>query len=130
MKTPALTQWRREFPDYPPADMPAIPETWSDHSWHNDACPFFLITGALGVFVDFADPMQSEFPDQRIAGELCRFQIVAMDDGQHPVEPVESPLASDDWNEILARAAKETVPAAAKAESLDMEQSARRRGDI
>jgi hypothetical protein len=92
----------REFPDYPLETLPLIPASWSDLSWHNDACPFFLITGAMGVFVDFADPtMRDYFIDgsNDIGG---RFIVVQMDDGQHTEGA--SLLETDDWQAVLALA--------------------------
>lgn len=87
--------YRTEFPDFRPEDMPAIPAGWSDQSWHNDACPFFLATPSLGVFVNFADPMEREFSD------CPRFLVVPMEDGLHPMDS-DTLLQTDDWSEVLA----------------------------
>jgi hypothetical protein len=97
--------YRTEFPSFAEADLPAIPASWSDLSWHNDACPFFLITATLGVWVDYADPAQSDFGAEREG----RFTVVAMEDSQHIDNP-EALLTTDDWQAVLefahAQAAK------------------------
>jgi hypothetical protein len=77
-----------EFPDFPAADLPAIPADWSDQSWHNDACPCFHI-GALAVFIDYADPAM------RDCEGAPRFSV------QH-IEACEELFSSDDWSQVLA----------------------------
>lgn len=99
-----------EFPDFPAADLPAIPAIWSDASWHNDACPFFLITGSLGVWIDYADPAMSDLGPDRGP----RFALVAMEDGQHGDS--DSILATDDWDALLAHAIGLLFVAGLKAE--------------
>jgi hypothetical protein len=89
--------YQTEFPNFPVADLPAIPAGWQDESWHNDACPFFLANPSLGVWVDYADPQQSDFGDEREA----RFMVVPMEDGQHP-DSAEALLVTDDWDALLA----------------------------
>lgn len=79
----------REFPDYDPADLPAIPADWLDISWHNDACPSWQIDSAtlpLFVYVDYADATRREFP------EISRFSVHWEGDCL---------FESDDWNAIL-----------------------------
>jgi hypothetical protein len=77
-----------EFPDFPAADLPAIPAGWQDHSWHNDACPRFHV-GELAVFIDYLNPHYSE-------NEFApRFSV------QHIEDCVEL-FASDDWNDVLS----------------------------
>lgn len=97
-----LPQWQREFPSYPPETMPAIPAGWSDISWHNDAMPSFLITGSLGVWVDYLDPAHSDFPEWRADGNMKRFTLVPMVDGEHVAGLEMAYLESDDWDEVLA----------------------------
>lgn len=43
------TNFQTEFPDYPVADMPAMPThgDFIDTSWHNDACPRLASTSGL-----------------------------------------------------------------------------------
>lgn len=104
-------QWQREFPSYPVETMPPIPAGWSDLSWHNDAMPSFLITDSLGVWVDYLDPAHSDFPEWRKGGEMKRFTLVPMQDGQH-IDTIDLPyLESDDWDEVLAMAESLTRPA-------------------
>jgi hypothetical protein len=53
-----------EFEDYPVADMPALPEGFEDHSWHNDMCPSFEHGGrGIQLWCDFADRELREFPE-------------------------------------------------------------------
>ena len=54
-------RWHAEFPTYAFADMPALPRAWEDVSWHNDACPCFVVAGVNGgemlrAWVDYRDP--------------------------------------------------------------------------
>lgn len=85
--------WKREFPDFKPAEMPDIPEGWEDQSWHNDTCPSFLANG-LRVFIDYADPAQRELPD------TPRFSV-----SREPTEAEnythDAELQTDDWSEVL-----------------------------
>lgn len=101
-----------EFPDFPEADLPAIPPSWSDLSWHNDACPFFLITGSLGVWVDYSDHEASDFGPARDG----RFGLVPMIDAQYPVDGAEPLLVTDDWQALLAKAIGVSFVAALKAQ--------------
>lgn len=81
--------FRTEFPDFDPATMPAIPEAWTDISWHNDACPSFD-TGTCNVFIDYANEADREFLGQP------RFCVIA-----YPDHDGES-FASDNWDAIIA----------------------------
>lgn len=45
-----------EFPDFPSASLPAVlqGDGWTDHSWHNDAMPFFVHDASgVGVWVNY-----------------------------------------------------------------------------
>lgn len=99
--------WKNEFPEFPAADMPDIPEQWEDSSWHNDACPSFVVMkGGEGdsnfklarVWIAESDPAQREFP------ESPRFQV-SFEDGmrgaQDELNGFSIGIASDDWQEIL-----------------------------
>src|SRR5580765_3934832 len=63
--------YKTEFPEFPDADVPPVfrAAPWTDHSWHNDACPSFvrMIPNGDGrevhVYVDYADHEQREFFD-------------------------------------------------------------------
>lgn len=74
------------FPDYPVSDLPAIPAHWKDTSWHNDACPSFMV-GGLQVFIDYVDHSKREHPGEP------RFHVMTEDTG--------SVLASDSWEEVV-----------------------------
>ena len=55
-----------EFPGFPVSGIPACVqvEGWTDASWRNDMCPFFIHeeTG-LGVWCDYLDAGERECPD-------------------------------------------------------------------
>lgn len=94
-----LKGWQHEFPDYPADSMPALPETWQDMSWANDAAPFFLISEGAGVFVDFPDPAQREI------SEGARFVVVRMVDGAHDPDNGPPLLETDEFGDVLTLAA-------------------------
>lgn len=75
------------FPDYPTADLPPIPSHWRDSSWHNDACPSFMVAG-LQVFIDYAAQDKREHKGE------ARFLVICMDSDA-------TVLASDDWQEVI-----------------------------
>jgi hypothetical protein len=76
-----------EFPDFPAADLPAIPADWSDQSWRQDACPCFHI-GSLAVFIDYLNPHYSE-------NEFApRFSVQGIDNCLEL-------FASNDWQAVL-----------------------------
>ena len=58
-----MTTFQTEFPDYPAADMPALPAlgNFVDTSWHNDICPS-ITSDELGlqIWIDYPDPAQRE----------------------------------------------------------------------
>lgn len=101
---PRFPMLQREFKDFDLATLPAIPWTWQESSWHNDACPSFTIGDTLGsgegiqVFVDYHDPQQSEFPELRVNGGFRRFNAQSINsDGDRA-----DIASSNDWNDILA----------------------------
>jgi len=65
-----------EFPDFDPTTLPAIPPTWTDTSWHNDACPSFFTETGFTVFVDYQKAASREHPETK------RFTVLATPDGQ------------------------------------------------
>lgn len=93
LNAPVAQSYRTEFPDFPPATMPAIPAAFDDVSWHNDSCPSFL-NESLGliIFVDYADPERREFP------ECPRFNVNVWDNGNTGTEV----YSGDDWADVLA----------------------------
>ena len=90
-----MAKFHNVFTDYLLADMPAIPATWKDISWGNDACPSFQASGndenGLIVFVDYKNESDRELP------ESTRYSIVSTIDGENNY-----PLDSDNWQDILA----------------------------
>lgn len=88
-----------EFPGYPVATLPPIPEHWEDASWHNDAAPFFIINPSLGIWIDYPEPSQRESGD-----DVCRFCVVRLKDGQHLTDLTDPTVGQDDdWFGILAQ---------------------------
>lgn len=86
--------YRREFPDFPETDMPAIPDGFTDCSWHNCACPCFASDAAeLEIWVDFADPANREFPDWK------RFRVSRQRGGIETSGPA---FETDDWGDVVA----------------------------
>lgn len=85
-----------EFPDFAPADMPAIPAGFVDVSWHQDSCPsFFHAAVGLTVQIDHVDRDRREFPDGP------RFAIFESDaDGARIDGGFE--FESDVWADVVA----------------------------
>ena len=90
------TTFQTEFPDYPVADMPAMPAhgDFVDTSWHNDACPS-ITSDALGlrIWIDFADKTVREFENGP------RFIVTRQDGG---IETGQTVIETDGWDEVLA----------------------------
>ncbi|MET4489057.1 hypothetical protein [Bradyrhizobium sp. LA7.1] len=90
------TTFQTEFPDYPVADMPAMPAHGNvvDTSWHNDACPSFA-SDALGlhIWIDYADKSVREFENGP------RFIVVRLSEG---IKTGHTVIETNDWNEVLA----------------------------
>lgn len=114
-----MHDYRKEFPDFPEADMPALPEGFEDMSWHNDACPSFQHEAkGLCLWIDYADPAMSEMPEARAKGELKRFSLIQMDpDEEHgwqmPACDIHALVAeSDDIDDILLAVGQFQRPAA------------------
>lgn len=94
----------REFTDYSPQDVPPIPNSWTDVSWHNDACPSFIAAerdGAqLQVWVDYADPAKRECGE-----DLPRYRAYWYDHDTGDVK--KEIIESDDWNAVLTAVERE-----------------------
>jgi hypothetical protein len=91
-----MADFRKEFPSFPAADMPAMPEGFADCSWHNDTCPSIKNeTLGLLVFIDFVDQDWREMPGAE------RFSVLKMD-GEGLVEEMDNILDTDDWSDVLA----------------------------
>ena len=88
------SKFSTEFPDFPAADFPAMPETFVDTSWRNDACPS-ITSDALGltIWIDYADPAKREHD-----GKYLRFSV------QNQSAGIETSggFDTDDWSEVLA----------------------------
>lgn len=97
--------YRTEFPDFPESDMPALPEGFSDTSWHNDACPSYE-SPSFRIMIDYADPTQ------RALGTGSRFIVMETDD-----ESGNAVLETDDWSEVL-----ETITTEATLQSIMAKQ--------
>jgi len=89
--------YRTEFPDFDPATLPEIPADWRDRSWHNETCPSFKTPRGFIVWIDYAEPADSEWPELRRSGDYLRFNV-HLDGGQC----LEEVFASDDWAAVLA----------------------------
>lgn len=90
-----MSDFTIEFPNFPVADMPAIPVGFADISWHNDACPMFRDEARkLTIQVDYAKPEDRESPD------CVRFALVR-EDFEGTDADREFLAETDDWNEIL-----------------------------
>lgn len=83
-----------EFPEYPAADMPVLPEGFEDISWGQDACPCIHSDSLnLQVWIDFTNPDDREFQGAK------RFIVVDVKAGADAIE-------TDDWNDVMAFIAK------------------------
>lgn len=91
----------KEFPEFDQATLPAIPDSWEDVSWHNDACPSFYSEDAkMTIHIDFANPAEREFQ-----GSESRFIVTWEGKGPMPFE-----LQTDDWWEVLDTVAEAACP--------------------
>lgn len=106
--TETQPQWQREHGSwFPAADMPPIPSTWQDISWHNDAMPCLQPTPLLSVWIDSVDPDLSDFADSRRDGTMKRFQVARMVPDaefgpQHSSEASDFLGEFDAWQDVLA----------------------------
>jgi len=88
----------REFPDYPAAAMPPLPDGWHDLSWHNDTCPRYMRDdGRVCIWIDYPDDDAREFHG------FPRFAVV-IDDNDGAV------YGTDDWTDALAVASAVLPP--------------------
>ncbi len=105
--SPSLPLWQRQFPGYPPADMPAIPAGWIDASWQNDTAPSFQVAiGPMGepvqIWIDHPDPAQREVPG------IARFLLTR----RIPDDDMAEIHAGEDWNAALEHASRERLACA------------------
>lgn len=89
--------FRTEFPDFPEADFPALPEGFVDSSWKNDATPSMWMESVdLRIFIEYADPAKREFPEN----EYRYFVLLGEAEA----------LTTNDWAEVLAYIATVRAP--------------------
>jgi hypothetical protein len=83
------------FPDYPAADLPAIPAGFVDVSDRNDVCPsFYNAALSLVIWCDYADHYKRD-----MGTESPRYSLNSTDE----CGAFESDIwAGDDWSELLA----------------------------
>lgn len=87
----------KEFPDFPLADYPTLPEGFADSSWHNDSCPSMKNeTLGLFIFVDYVDRAKRE----RIDDGSVRFVVLKLD-GEGILENCPTILTTDVWKDVL-----------------------------
>ena len=89
--------YKTEFPDYPAADMPALPEGFIDNSWHNNSAPSYESRAlGLNIWIDYADPKMHEIQSGK------RFQVYPIEakfGGFLADDPI---LETDSWDDVLA----------------------------
>lgn len=95
-----MADYQTEFPDFPAADMPAIPATFVDTSWHNDMCPSFTSDEiGLLLWVDYLDPSKRKFQDSQGNASYPRFSVQSQ---AHGIETSGPHLDTDDWTDVIA----------------------------
>jgi hypothetical protein len=90
-----VSDYRIEFPGFPPSTMPAIPACFADHSWHNDAMPSFRDeVRNRELWINYSDPKMREIPG------APHYAVANIEkDGSSSDEFL---FSSEDWIEILA----------------------------
>jgi hypothetical protein len=102
MPTPRL--FEREFPDFPAADVPAVlqGEGWTDNSWHNDACPFFMHEASgVGVWCGYAGPEFRENIGERFTAQAMEWHAES-NGWQHDLTGGGVLFATDDADTLAA----------------------------
>ncbi|MDR7061200.1 MULTISPECIES: hypothetical protein [unclassified Sphingopyxis] len=108
-----MSDFRKEFPDYPADAVPTIPAGFIDRSWKQEPCPCF-IHEASGVvlWVDYPDAN-----DREAGGDFSRFQVQRCTN-RHPeggwqfADGILSLFETDDWDAVLRSLPGFTEPAA------------------
>lgn len=95
--------YRAEFPDFPEADMPAIPAGFVDVSWGNDGCPMFRDEASqLTIQVDYAAPEMRAGYVKGLMGS-ARFALIREDwEGAMADADRAFLYEGDSWEELLA----------------------------
>lgn len=87
-----MSDFRREFPDFPTEAFPALPDGFKDHSWHNDACPSVECRElGLHIFIDYPDPAH-----RSVSGKQYVVSTLDRDGGLTD----EVLLETDDWSRV------------------------------
>ena len=90
-------KFSQEFPDFPAADFPALPEGFTDSSWHNDVCPSMKNeTLGLFIFVDYADRAKRE----AIEDGNARFAVLKLDN-EGFLDQSPTILTTDVWQDVI-----------------------------
>lgn len=89
-----LARFAAEWPTYPLADLPAIPDDFQFY-WSAMYPMFHAPALGLGVIVEYVNPAERENPEEP------RFCLFA--DGPEPGDTPTDLIVTDNWNAILAR---------------------------
>lgn len=90
-----MSDFRKEFPDYPVEDMPVIPVGFVDSSWVNNAAPSFECRSlGLSVWIDYKDPSLREYGD----GNRFIMHPIDAEGAMTDDDPI---LETSDWLEVL-----------------------------
>ncbi len=94
-----------EFPNFDD-ELPEI-EGFVDTSYHHDVCPS-LTNKELGLqlFVDYANPEASEYPEGRMSGEVGRYRLMQSEKDGEVLYDLETYADTDDFGDVLAAIAK------------------------
>lgn len=110
-----MADYRKEFPDFPPADMPAMPQGFEDNSWHNDSCPNFISEElGLRIWIDYTEKEKREHDGG------TRFALEPSDNE----DDITDPIISDDWQVILDAVEEERADIAACMAELEKAEGA------
>jgi hypothetical protein len=80
-----------EFPDFPAADLPVIPDGFADESWHNDAMPCFA-SDTFRIWIDYTDETKREYQGG------TRFAVCRLSDADNGADAF---LQTNEWREVL-----------------------------
>lgn len=96
------------FAGYPVADLPPLPEGWTDTTWRNEGAPTYRC-GLANVWIDYADPARRFDVVECDQSARQRFIVTRMDFDDVNGTPAallkpegEELFASDDWAEVVA----------------------------
>lgn len=97
------TSYLTEFPDFDD-ELPVI-EGFKDASWCNETCPAMIDEELhLHLFVDYKDPQRSEFPEDRMSGELGRYTLKRLTEDNYVMETMDDVVIdTSDFDQVLAK---------------------------